>query len=123
MGLEMIQKLKKEKGLTTEMISKLSGVPIGTLNKILNGETKDPKLETLKAIARVLGCTLDDFDDVEKDKSVLTEKESMLLVNFRKLTEENQSKILMAISGMLAAQEIDGYITLAEEKGRNADTA
>ena len=123
MGLEMIQKLKKEKGLTTEMISKLSGVPIGTLNKILNGETKDPKLETLKAIARVLGCTLDDFDDVEKDKSVLTEKESMLLVNFRKLTEENQSKILMAISGMLAAQEIDGHITLAEEKGRNADTA
>lgn len=64
MGLEIIQMIKKERGITTETLSKLSGVPVGTLNKILNGETKDPKLETLKAIARVLGCTLDDFDDV-----------------------------------------------------------
>lgn len=64
MGLEKINEYKKKMGLTTEELSKLSGVPVGTLNKILSGATKDPKLETLKSIARVLGLTLNDFDDV-----------------------------------------------------------
>lgn len=65
MGLEKIIEYKKRLGLTTEDLSRMSGVPIGTLNKILSGATKDPKLETLKAIARVLGLTLNDFDTVE----------------------------------------------------------
>lgn len=63
MGLEIINRLKKEKGYTTEQLSRLSGVPVGTLNKILNGATKDPKLETLKALSKVLGCSLNDFGD------------------------------------------------------------
>lgn len=63
MGLDKIAEYKKKLGLTTEELSRRSGVPVGTLNKILSGETKDPKLETLKAIARVLGLTLNDFDD------------------------------------------------------------
>lgn len=58
MGLEKINELRKERGLTSEQLSKLSGVPKGTLDKILTGVTKDPKLETLKSIARVLDCTL-----------------------------------------------------------------
>lgn len=63
MGLEKIAEYKRKIGMTTEALSQESGVPIGTLNKILSGATKDPKLETVKAIAHVLGLTLDDFDD------------------------------------------------------------
>ena len=63
MGLEKIAEYKKALGLTTDELSQRSGVPIGTLNKILSGATKDPKLETLKSIARVLGLSLNDFDD------------------------------------------------------------
>lgn len=63
MGLEIINELRKSKGLTSEQLSNQSGVPIGTLNKILSGVTKDPKLETLKALAKVLDCSLNDFDD------------------------------------------------------------
>lgn len=63
MGLEKITEYKKKLNLTTEELSLKSGVPVGTLNKILSGATKDPKLETLKAIARVLGLSLNDFDD------------------------------------------------------------
>lgn len=72
MGLEKIAEYKKKLGLTTEELSVRSGVPVGTLNKILSGATRDPKLETLKAIARVLGLTLNDFDDEPyKDSSNL----------------------------------------------------
>ncbi len=66
MGLEKISEYKKKLGMTTEELSEKSGVPLGTLNKILSGATKDPKLETLKAIAHVLGLSLDDFDDKKK---------------------------------------------------------
>lgn len=66
MGLEKISEYKKKLNLTTEELSEKSGVPVGTLNKILSGATKDPKLETLKAIAKVLGLSLDDFDDSKK---------------------------------------------------------
>ena len=69
MGLEKINEYKKKLGMTTEELSKRSGVPIGTLNKILSGATRDPKLETLKAIARVLGLTLNDFDDIPDSAS------------------------------------------------------
>jgi transcriptional regulator with XRE-family HTH domain len=86
MGLEKIAKLKKELNITTEELSKKSGVPIGTLNKILSGVTKDPKLETLKSLARVLNCTLDDFDDENVNKK-LKENEIILISNFNKLND------------------------------------
>ena len=70
MGLEKINEYKKRIGLTTEELSKLSGVPVGILNKILSGATKDPKLETLKAVARVLGLTLNDFDDIPYSSTI-----------------------------------------------------
>ena len=65
MGLENIAIYKKKLNLTTEELSAASGVPVGTLNKILSGATKDPKLETLKAVAKVLGLSLNDFDDAD----------------------------------------------------------
>lgn len=69
MGLEKIEEYKRRLGLTTAELAERSGVPKGTLDKILSGVTKDPKLETLKAIARVLGLSLDDFDDLDIEKT------------------------------------------------------
>lgn len=63
MGLERIDLLKKEKGWTNEQLASFSGVPKGTIDKITAGATKDPKLETIKAIARALGCSISEFDD------------------------------------------------------------
>lgn len=49
-----LKKRKMELGMTTEQLSVLSGVPIGTINKILNGETKSPRYDTLSALKKVL---------------------------------------------------------------------
>ena len=48
----MVEKLayvKKLRHLTSEDISRLSGVPLGTLNKILSGQTKNCLLYTSDA--------------------------------------------------------------------------
>lgn len=67
MGIEYIKEVKKQKGLTNEDLSKLSGVPLGTLNKILSGHTPDPQFETVKAICRALGISLAALDDYEEN--------------------------------------------------------
>lgn len=56
-GLMLYEKLnerKKELGLTTEQLSRLSGVPVGTINKVLRGETRSPRYDTLRALESVL---------------------------------------------------------------------
>lgn len=63
MGFDIINTLKKEKGLTNAQLSNLSGVTLSTIDKITSGFNTNPKLDTLQALCRVLGCTLDDFMD------------------------------------------------------------
>jgi transcriptional regulator with XRE-family HTH domain len=63
MGLEKINEIRKQKKITIENLAQQAGVPVSTIAKICSGRTKDPKLDTLKAIARVLDCSLDDFND------------------------------------------------------------
>lgn len=57
---EKLKIRKKELGITTEQLSNLSGVPIGTINKILNGETRSPRYDTLSALEKIL------FENPEK---------------------------------------------------------
>lgn len=56
---DVLAKLKTENGLTTELLSRLSGVPKGTLNKLLNGETRNPTGATLKKLADALNCPVE----------------------------------------------------------------
>ena len=56
---DKLNRLKSENGLTTDALSERSGVPKGTLNKLLNGETRNPTAQTLKRLARALGCPLE----------------------------------------------------------------
>lgn len=63
MGLDKIDMFKKEKGWTNEDLANASGVPKTTIDKITSGQTKDPKLETIKALVHSLGRTLNDLDD------------------------------------------------------------
>ena len=64
---EILAKLKTENGLTTEMLSEKSGVPRGTLNKLLNGETRNPTGATLKKIADALSCPVELFYNGKTD--------------------------------------------------------
>ena len=53
---EKLLRLKTRQGLTTEILSERSGVPVGTLNKLLNGETRNPTARTLQKLAAALHC-------------------------------------------------------------------
>lgn len=61
MTIEEMLALKKEKGYSYETLSKLSGISKVTIQKILEGETKKPRIATLKAIEKVLETDTPDF--------------------------------------------------------------
>ena len=56
---DRLSAMKARRKMTTDALSAASGVPKGTLNKLLNGETRNPTVGTLRALARALDCPLE----------------------------------------------------------------
>lgn len=57
--IDRIKKVKKSKNISNESLSELSGIPKGTLAKILGSETKDPQVSNIVKIAQALEVTTD----------------------------------------------------------------
>ena len=53
MNIQEMKEKKKEKGYTNEQIAELSGVPLGTVQKIFGGATTLPRYDTLKALEKI----------------------------------------------------------------------
>lgn len=50
MTIEEMKRIKKEKGYSYAQIARMSGVPIGTVQKIFGGETASPRYDTLMTL-------------------------------------------------------------------------
>lgn len=53
MTIQQMLEKKEEKGYTYAQIADLSGVPLGTVQKIFSGETKKPRYDTLLALEKL----------------------------------------------------------------------
>ena len=67
MRYQVINERKRALNLTNAQLAERAGITLSTLDKITSGANDNPKLATLQAIAHVIGCTLDDFDDQSFD--------------------------------------------------------
>ena len=54
MTIDEMKEKKREFGYSFKKLSELSGVPLGTIQKIFNGETKSPRYDTIKMLQKVL---------------------------------------------------------------------
>jgi len=54
-----IKKYRKKKGVSQDKLSKLAGVTYNTIIKIESGATLNPRVETLRLIAKALDVTVD----------------------------------------------------------------
>ena len=50
MTIEEMKRIKKEKGYSYTQIAQMSGVPLGTVQKVFGGETANPRYDTLQAL-------------------------------------------------------------------------
>lgn len=56
-----IKKYRNKLGISQDKLSKLASVTLHTLTKIETGATPDPRIETLKKIAKGLSVSVDDL--------------------------------------------------------------
>ena len=91
---------KAELGMTNEQLSAVSGVPMGTLSKLLAGMNDSPKLGNLTAICQALGLSLDFavYGTPENTHNyTLTTDEISLIEQYRSLDARGQKAVSLLI--------------------------
>ena len=71
--IEEIKQKKTEYGMTNKQLAMVSGVPLGTIQKVLGNVTKSPGLETIKALSAV-------FEETPSQRQVVSEPEAAYYV-------------------------------------------
>lgn len=59
MIVEYIKSEKTKRGLSNQELSNLSGVPIGTVNRVLSGQTENPSFQTICDLILAMDCSVD----------------------------------------------------------------
>lgn len=93
---ELISLYRKQKGMTIDELAEKSGVPKGTINKIIGGITKAPTLKNIRAIAYALDKTLNDFDNspsIKKSPSDLSEEAKKIAKDYDRLTDHGKGAV------------------------------
>ena len=113
---ELISLYRKQAGLTIDELAASSGVSKGAINKIISGETKAPTLDKMKALAKSLGKTLNDFmDEAESDRPEFSAEEYVHIKKYRVLDTHGRKVVDHVLD-----DEYDRmtHIESREEKGR-----
>ena len=56
-----IKRFRDQLGISQDRLSKLAGITLHTITKIEIGATPDPRIETVKKIAKALGVGVEDL--------------------------------------------------------------
>lgn len=83
-----------DRNMTYKELSQLSGVPLDTLNNFFRGKTKNPRIDTIQAIEKVLGLnnslyTADDYaNGIQDTKKIgITADEEDILDKYQEVEE------------------------------------
>lgn len=98
--IERIKQLKSEKKITNDQLSDMTGIPLGTLSKILAGISDSPKLVNIVAIAQALGCSLDYLISGNPENTnnyTLSQQEIRMVESFRQLDSHGKELTLLVL--------------------------
>ena len=111
--IENAKKLKKEKGYTTNELSKICGIPLGTLSKLFSGIIEEPKLSAAIAISRALDTTVDAL--CELTDGTYTNEETDILQKYRRLDDHGKKLAELIITNELSRLEASERTTAAAD--------
>ncbi len=96
MDIKTLNEERKRLGLSVEELAERAGLPKSTLEKILFGVVKNPRIDTVQAIERVLG--------LDEKKSVIERPTSEIEENFiREYGEQMKEKVFQDIAKLYKA--------------------
>ena len=114
--IENAKKAKKEKGYTTNDLSKTSGIPLGTLSKLFSGVIEEPKLSAAVAIAKALDTTVDKLCNLED--GTYSNEELDLLAKYRKLDTYGKN-----LANLVIDNELIRHSDIKDEQTADAPSA
>lgn len=99
--IDRIKSIKNQKKITNDALSEITGIPLGTLSKILAGISDSPKLSNIVAICDALDCSLDYIltgIPENTNNYTLEENEMTLIENYRKLDRHGRELVSLVIN-------------------------
>lgn len=99
--IDRIKQIKSQKKITNDKLAEMTGIPLGTLTKIMAGISDSPKLSNIIAICDALGCTLDYIVSgipENHNNYTLTDNEIRIIENYRKLDEYGMELVELIIN-------------------------
>lgn len=67
--MDELRKLKQASGMTNQQIADASGIPLGTVNRVMSGQTRNPTTDTATAIREALeGATAEEPQPEEPEQ-------------------------------------------------------
>jgi SOS-response transcriptional repressor LexA/DNA-binding Xre family transcriptional regulator len=98
--IDRIKKLKSEQKITNDRLSEMTGIPLGTLSKILAGISDSPKLSNIISICEALGCSIDYIVTGKEDNPnnyLLDDGEIQLIESYRELDEHGKELVVLVL--------------------------
>ena len=99
--IDRIKKLKNERKITNQRLSELTGIPIGTLSKILAGISDSPKIDNIISICEALGCSIDYVvtgREENPNNYLLDDGEIQLIENYRELDDHGKELVVLVLN-------------------------
>lgn len=89
-----LKELKDQRKLTNQQLSDLSGVPVGTINRIMAGQTDNPSFQTVCDMVMAMGRSLDELAGIQAPGGKETLPPSEDLIRLYERTIEGKEKWL-----------------------------
>ena len=123
--IDRIKAMKAEKKITNEQLAERTGIPLGTLSKILAGMSDSPKLANVISICRELDCSLEYIVSGTPENTnnyTLSQSEIRMIEDYRSLDRYGKELIDLVLEkeserSQLAAQTVQDTV---EEDSKSA---
>jgi SOS-response transcriptional repressor LexA/DNA-binding Xre family transcriptional regulator len=99
--LDRIKYLKNERKMTNDQLAERSGIPLGTLSKVLAGMSDSPKLSTIVALCSALDCSVEYIVSGAEENTnnyTLSAEEIRMMEQFRTLDSFGKDLVKTVVS-------------------------
>lgn len=119
---ERLDKFMREHGCNKADVARLSGIPYTTIDGLYKKGDENTKLSTLRKLAVLIGCTIDELTDGNKDSAYYLDPETTRLA--QEIYDNPEYRVLFDATKKLkpaSIKEIMKFIDYQKAKESSAD--
>lgn len=112
MTIEEMRKRKRQLGYTNAQLSEMTGIPLGTLNKILSGATQHPRPEAMKALEQVLQDTEVAYGEQKPAETLKKQPGEFTVDDYYQLPDDQRVELIDGVFYDMAAPTVEHQLLL-----------